>query len=200
MSGGANSSSATISTRRSGPGFAAPGSYHASNRLGFRRAGDAQRHDRAGGRLGVDRGFASGAKRWAAFTLLLLTPFYTFGCYKYDANTIFLSIWPWTLYFCLVSLRDRRRGPAIGFGVCLGLAFLSKYYAAILLATCALGAVATPFRRAYVRSASPWISALVATAIVAPHVVWLLTHEAPRCAISPSSPVEGSAILPARPP
>jgi hypothetical protein len=123
--------------------------------------------------------FARGAKRWAAFALLLLTPFYTFDCYKFDANTIFLSIWPWTLHFFYSSLRDRRPGAAIGFGVCIGLALMSKYYALILLATCGLGAIQTPFFAKYIRSAAPWLSASIAAAICAPHVFWLLTHEAP---------------------
>ncbi len=38
--------------------------------------------------------FAEGEKRSAATLLLLLTPFYTFLSYKYNANSIFLSIWP----------------------------------------------------------------------------------------------------------
>jgi hypothetical protein len=123
--------------------------------------------------------FARGPKRWAAFTLLLLTPFYTFGCYKYDANTVFLSIWPWTLHFFYLSLKERGPGAAIGFGVCAGLALMSKYYALILLATCGLGALATPCLAKYARSTSPWISAGIAAAISAPHVAWLLTHDAP---------------------
>ncbi len=56
---------------------------------------------------------------------------------------------------------------------------MSKYYALILLTTCGLGAIQTPFLAKYVRCAAPWISASIAAAICAPHVVWLLTHEAP---------------------
>ena len=40
----------------------------------------------------------------------------------------------------------------------MGLALMSKYYALILLATCGLGAIQTPFFAKYVRSAAPWIS------------------------------------------
>ena len=38
--------------------------------------------------------FAGGATRAAATALLLLTPLYTFLAYKYNANSIFLSLWP----------------------------------------------------------------------------------------------------------
>ena len=48
--------------------------------------------------------FADGEKRMAATALLLLTPFYTFLSYKYNANSIFLSIWPWTRYFFVRSI------------------------------------------------------------------------------------------------
>ena len=123
--------------------------------------------------------FASGAKRVAAWALLLLTPLYTFYAYKYNANIIFVSIWPWTLHYFVRSVQGRRPSDAIGLGVMAGLAMMSKYYALILLATCFLAAVQHPSRRRYFASASPYVSALVAAAICTPHVVWLLTHDAP---------------------
>ena len=70
--------------------------------------------------------FARGDRRIAATALLLLTPFYTFLSLKYNANTIFLSIWPWTLFFFVRSIDHRRLGDAVGFGVLMGLAMLSK--------------------------------------------------------------------------
>jgi hypothetical protein len=121
--------------------------------------------------------FARGAKRIAAFPLLLLTPFYTFGCYKYDANTIFLSLWPWLAHLFVVSLRTRRGG--VGLGALVALSLLSKYYALVLLAACGLAAVQTPLFWPWLRSAAPWIAALVAGLLCAPHGYWLLTHAAP---------------------
>ena len=123
--------------------------------------------------------FAEGRKRVAAWALLLLTPLYTFYAYKYDANTIFLSIWPWTLHCFMRSLRRRGLGDAVALGACAGLAMLSKYYALILLATCLLAALQHPARRRYFASASPYVSAIVAAVVCAPHVAWLLTHRAP---------------------
>lgn len=38
--------------------------------------------------------FADGDRRLAATVLLLLTPFYTFLALKFNANSIFLSLWP----------------------------------------------------------------------------------------------------------
>jgi hypothetical protein len=123
--------------------------------------------------------FAQGRKRIAAWMLLLLTPLYTFYAYKYDANVIFLSIWPWTLHTFIKSVRSRKAGDAVGFGVCVGLALMSKYYAVILIATCFFTVLQLPARWKYLTSASPYVSSAVAAMIFAPHVGWLLTHRAP---------------------
>jgi hypothetical protein len=123
--------------------------------------------------------FAEGDKRVAATALLLLTPFYTFLSYKYNANSIFLSIWPWTSYFFLRAIDEGGIVDAILFGVGMALALLSKYYALVLGATCFLAALQHPSRARYFRSASPCISIAVAAALCAPHVWWLLTNGAP---------------------
>ncbi len=123
--------------------------------------------------------FAEGRKRMAAWALLLLTPLYTFYAYKYNANTIFLSIWPWTLHYFIKSVQSRGTGDAIALGVFVGLAMISKYYALILVATCLLAALQHPSWRKYFASASPYISAAITAAVCAPHAVWLLTHRAP---------------------
>jgi hypothetical protein len=123
--------------------------------------------------------FAAGRKRRAAWVLLLLTPLYTFYAYKYDANIIFLSIWPWTLHYFMRSVQSRALGDTVVFGLLVGLALMSKYYAAILVATCGLAVFWHPAGRKYVASASPYIAMAVAAAVCLPHVIWLLTHQAP---------------------
>ena len=123
--------------------------------------------------------FAAGSRRGAAWALLLLTPLYTFYAYRYDANIIFLSIWPWTLYCFMRSVERRGLRDAVWFGVCVGLALMSKYYAVILLAACFLAVLQHPARRSYFGSASPYVAAAVAAAICAPHIWWLATHRAP---------------------
>ena len=123
--------------------------------------------------------FARGDKQIAATALLLLTPFYTFLSYKYNANSIFLSIWPWTTYFFLRAIDEDGVVDGILFGVGMGLALLSKYYALILGTTCFLAALQHPARARYFRSASPYVSIAVAAALCAPHIGWLLTSGAP---------------------
>jgi 4-amino-4-deoxy-L-arabinose transferase-like glycosyltransferase len=122
--------------------------------------------------------FAEGRKHLAAWTLLLLTPLYTFYAYKYNANIIFLSIWPWALHYFVRSVQGKQIGDAICFGIMIGLAMMSKYYAITLVVTCVVAALQQPLRT-YLTSPSPYISVAVAAAICAPHGVWLLTHRAP---------------------
>lgn len=123
--------------------------------------------------------FADGHKRLAATVLLLLTPFYTFLAFKYNANSIFLSLWPWTMHFFVRSIDSRRLSDAILFGLFMGLALLSKYFALILGATCFVAALVHPARRAYFTSAAPYVSFAIAALLFAPHVWWLLRSDAP---------------------
>ncbi|MBV9552446.1 MAG: glycosyltransferase family 39 protein [Alphaproteobacteria bacterium] len=123
--------------------------------------------------------FAGSWKRRTAFALLLLTPFYTFLSFKYNANTIFLSLWPWTLYAFCRAIDSRRLSAAGLFGLLAAASLLSKYYAAILLATCAAASLVHPERRRYYRSASPYISIAVCAVLCLPHALWLINTAAP---------------------
>jgi 4-amino-4-deoxy-L-arabinose transferase-like glycosyltransferase len=123
--------------------------------------------------------FARGDRRLAATWLLLLTPFYTFLALKFNANSIFLSLWPWTLNFFVRSIDGRRLSDALLFGIFMGLAILSKYFALILAATCFVAALIHSDRRAYFRSFSPYISFAATLLVLAPHLVWLVRSGAP---------------------
>ena len=115
--------------------------------------------------------FVDGDRRVAATELLALTPFYSFLAYKYNANSIFLSLWPWTLYAFVSALRSRGLAASLGFGAMMGLALNSKYYALTLAATCLIAALASVERGRYFRSASPYVSVAVALALWAPHLL-----------------------------
>ena len=123
--------------------------------------------------------FAGGSRRMAGFALLLLTPIYTLGAYKYDANTIFLSLWPWMTHAFVRAMRTRGVGWSVGFGALAAAAMMSKYFAVVPLFVCGVGALATREGRDWLRSAAPWVSFVTAAALCAPHVVWLLGSGAP---------------------
>lgn len=117
--------------------------------------------------------FCSGVTRKLALIILLLTPFYQFNALRFNANTIQLSLWAWTLYFFVCSIETRKIIPTISFGVLTGFALLSKYYAFILIASCFIAATIHDNRRQYFRSYVPYLSALISFTIFLPHLLWL---------------------------
>ena len=116
--------------------------------------------------------FASGWSRHAAVLLLVATPFYTFQAYKYNANTIFLPLWPWMLFFFVRSVDKLNWRDAALSGAFAAALLLSKYYAVVLFSTCAISLAFHPNAKRYMRSALPWIAAAVFLAAIFPHVVW----------------------------
>ncbi len=124
--------------------------------------------------------FSTGRKRLAATLLLLVTPFYTFYAFKYNANSIFLSLWPWTAYMFIraVTSAQTQHWPryALALGALAACDMLSKYYAVILLASCFAAALTHKQGRAYLRSPSPYVSVVIAAILFAPHLWWLWHH------------------------
>jgi len=68
------------------------------------------------------------------------------------------------------------RSEWIVFGLCLGLAGLSKY-TAITLALTSVLFIVFQNRLAVLRSAGPWLAVLVAALLIAPVLYWNATHE-----------------------
>ena len=123
--------------------------------------------------------FTKGWDRHAATLLLLATPFYTFNAYKYNANTIFISLWPWTLYVFIKSVDLMSKRNAVFFGIFAAACILSKYYAVLLLAACGLSLIFHPNGRRYLLSPLPWIAIGVFFLLVLPHLLWALNSNAP---------------------
>jgi 4-amino-4-deoxy-L-arabinose transferase-like glycosyltransferase len=117
--------------------------------------------------------FADGERRLAALLLLLLTPFYALSAYVFNANAMFISLWPWTAYVFVRAIDERRLIHAAAFGALAAADMASKYYALALLLACLAAALAHPKAKAYFTSPSPWLSVLVGAVLFAPHVWWL---------------------------
>jgi 4-amino-4-deoxy-L-arabinose transferase-like glycosyltransferase len=113
----------------------------------------------------------------ASVLLLLLTPFYTFISIRYNANIIFLSLWPWTAYVFVRALESNRLVWSVAFGLLAAACMLSKYFALLLLASCFLASLLHPRARLYYRSASPYISIAICAVLFVPHLVWLWNND-----------------------
>jgi 4-amino-4-deoxy-L-arabinose transferase-like glycosyltransferase len=117
--------------------------------------------------------FAEGWTRLAALLLLLLTPFYGLNAFVFNANSIFISLWPWTAWAFVRAIDERGLKTALPFGLFAGLDMMAKYYALVLLGACVLAAIAHPKAKTYFASPWPYLSVAVAGLVFAPHVVWL---------------------------
>jgi hypothetical protein len=135
------------------------------------------------GLYGVDliaRHYLDGDKRIVVLMMLLLTPFYQFYADHFSWGMTQLSLWPIATYCFLRAFETRGIAWSARAGAAAALALLGDYHAVVLLAGFLAGVLVSPGRSAYLRSASPYISAVTGLAILSPHIYWLyLTQFAP---------------------
>jgi 4-amino-4-deoxy-L-arabinose transferase-like glycosyltransferase len=123
----------------------------------------------------IARRFVRGDKRAIVLLLLMLLPAYQFHAQRFNANTVLLAVWPLAIYCFLRSFETRRIGWAVAAGAMAAIAMLGKYYSVFLLGGFLLAVLCHPQRRIYFASLAPWISMLVGTVVLAPHILWLLS-------------------------
>ena len=124
----------------------------------------------------IARRHLDGDKRIAALLLLLLTPFYQFlGQHFGDGQTL-LSTWPIATCCFLRAFETRGLAWSAGAGAAAAVAMLGEYYSLFLIAGFVAAALAHPGHRAYLRSWSPWVSAVAGGAVLAPHIQWLFAN------------------------
>jgi len=91
-------------------------------------------------------------------------------------NTFDLFAWCVVIFFTARVLRTGDERYWIGAGVGLGLGVLSKYSIAFLVISLVVAIVVLPSQRRHLRSRWFWYGALVAAAIAAPNLIWLVRH------------------------
>jgi 4-amino-4-deoxy-L-arabinose transferase-like glycosyltransferase len=123
----------------------------------------------------IARRFVRGDKRAIVLLLLMLLPAYQFHAQRFNANTVLLAVWPLAIYCFLRSFETRRIGWAAAAGAMAAIAMLGKYYSVFLLGGFLLAVLCHPQRRIYFASLAPWVSMLVGTVTLAPHIYWLAT-------------------------
>lgn len=98
---------------------------------------------------------------------------------KFNADTVLLSLWPWTAY---AYFRAARPGAAYGWCVALGAlaaaAMLGKYFSGVLLASLFLISLARPWRSWYA-DRRPYLALAVFILLLAPHLAWEWSNDFP---------------------
>jgi 4-amino-4-deoxy-L-arabinose transferase-like glycosyltransferase len=123
----------------------------------------------------IARLYLAGDKRLLVLLFLLLTPFYQFQAQRFASNQTLLSTWPIATYCFLRAFQTRGIAWSVAAGAAAGLAMLGKYYSIYLVGAFVVAALVHPARWTYLRSPSPWISAVVGLLVLAPHLHWLTT-------------------------
>jgi 4-amino-4-deoxy-L-arabinose transferase-like glycosyltransferase len=121
----------------------------------------------------IARRYLTGDKRLMVLVLLMLLPFFQFHGQRISTNQLLLSTWPLATYFFLRAFESRTLVWSAAAGAMAAAAMLAKYYSVYLIAALVLAALTHPARWTYLKSWSPWISAAVGLALMAPHLYWL---------------------------
>jgi Dolichyl-phosphate-mannose-protein mannosyltransferase len=107
---------------------------------------------------------------------LILVPLYTVKAEVLAATTVMMPFWAATLLFYLRARRSLTIANAFFAGAFAGLTLLGKYWAVFLFAGMAAAALTGPGTRRFWRSPAPYVMAVGAIVVVAPHLWWTLSH------------------------
>ena len=110
----------------------------------------------------------------ALFALLSLP--YSNLAAKFNADTVLLSLWPWTAYAFFAGLRadgtwQRARFAAL-FALVSAAAMLGKYYSGLLLVSLLIISLSHPVFRRWYRTVYPYAALLLFVLLLLPHASW----------------------------
>jgi len=107
---------------------------------------------------------------------LMLIPLYDVKAEVLNANTVMIPVWAAALLFYLRARRGLGWLDAFLAGAFASLTMLGKYWAVFLFAGMAVAALTGPGVRRFWRSPAPYVMAIGAAIVIAPHLWWMLTQ------------------------
>ncbi|WP_322052338.1 glycosyltransferase family 39 protein [Paraburkholderia bannensis] len=110
---------------------------------------------------------------------MAVSPLYSNLAIKFNANSVLLSIWPWTAYFFVRYMQTREARAALALGVFAAAALLGKYFSVVLLAGLVFATLARPAWRARLFERRTLLVALAFAAAIGPHIYWLVVNHFP---------------------
>ena len=128
--------------------------------------------------------------------LLGTTGYYGWLTREFNHNLVMLPLVAMTVLACHQALQKRQLGYWFLVGTSLGLGVLCKYSMGLLGIVIALFILCYRPARPVLRTAGPYLAAIVALVVISPHIVWLMGHDFPTVAyIARRSPASGSHVL-----
>ncbi len=107
---------------------------------------------------------------------LMLIPLYDVKAEVLNANTVMIPVWAAALLFYLRARRGLAAPDAFLAGAFASVAMLGKYWAVFLFAGMAAASLIGPGVRRFWRSPAPYLMAIGAAIVVAPHAWWMATQ------------------------
>lgn len=122
--------------------------------------------------------------------------YFTWTTPEFNHNVIQMPIWAAAfLLFTMIREDARRPVPWLLLGALAGLGIYAKYSVAVLYAVLALGMLIEGRIRRALATPWPWIAGLLALAVAAPHIQWLVAnHFAPLDYVRARSANDGSVL------
>jgi len=119
-----------------------------------------------------------GGGRFAAALAALavaVAPYYLFTFHVLSMNGAEVLLWTLAAWLIVVAVQTGRPWPWLALGVVAGVGLLNKISMGVFGAGLAAGLLLTPAWRHF-RTPWPWVAALLAAAIFAPHLLWQAQH------------------------
>jgi 4-amino-4-deoxy-L-arabinose transferase-like glycosyltransferase len=98
---------------------------------------------------------------------------------EFNANVVMYPFWAWASLAFWRALNTGKLGWWAALGLMSGMGTLGKYVFLTLPASMVLYLLLHPAGRAQWRRLGPWLAMAVFVAVMAPHLQWLLDHNAP---------------------
>jgi 4-amino-4-deoxy-L-arabinose transferase-like glycosyltransferase len=111
--------------------------------------------------------------------LLECCTFYNYESTILNNNTVLYAIWALDIWFLFRALETKQNRYWAALGVCGGLGMLTKYTFAMLPLSMLAFLIANPQARLAWRRPGPYLAALIAMAVFAPHLYWGYANDFP---------------------
>jgi len=116
---------------------------------------------------------------YALIAVLLLEglQYFNFHAIDFNDNTLELATWSLTALFFYQAVRLHKLTDWLFTGLFAGLSMMTKYYGAMLFIPMALLLLTTYEGRVHFKKPGFYLAALVFLMIIAPHTIWLFSHD-----------------------
>ncbi len=125
---------------------------------------------------------AFGLKEFALTSTLLMAlalPYSTLAG-KFNANSVLLSLWPWTCWAYIKSI-DSTKFSGFIYSALLGflgaLCILGKYYSGVFLFSLFLASLSNNHFRSWYLTYKPYLAFFLLISFLIPHIIWLIQNE-----------------------